>query len=132
MITDYLVCPECGHGLESCGDVLGCLSCGQRFPVREGVPSFVDPSAYWGEIGYREMRQTNEAAIAGSWENAIRWAGLMAAACLIADHTIGETLRAVGQIPGVGQVSLGLYGGSPNGSLNNRLSTELPGEVAAR
>jgi len=72
MIADYLVCPECGQGLESCGDVLTCPSCRQRFPVREGVPSFADPSAYWGEIGYQEMRQTNEAAIAGGWENAIR------------------------------------------------------------
>lgn len=71
MLTELLVCPECGQRLELGGKGLTCLGCGACIPVRQGVPSFTDPALYWGEIGYEEMCRTNDVATEKGWQVAL-------------------------------------------------------------
>jgi len=36
-------CPACRGALDDHGERLGCLDCGKRFPLRDGVPVLLDP-----------------------------------------------------------------------------------------
>jgi len=73
-IHPLLACPLCGGELESSfGSTLRCVACGDYFPVLEGVPSFSDPEAYWGEeFDRNEMREINALAAQRGWREAVR------------------------------------------------------------
>ena len=44
-LYELLVCPECRGSLQRSPDVSGCATCGRTFPIRDGIPLFVDESA---------------------------------------------------------------------------------------
>ncbi|MCA9427130.1 MAG: methyltransferase domain-containing protein [Candidatus Omnitrophica bacterium] len=73
-VHPLLACPRCGGDFESSFETtLKCLSCGEFFPIREGVPSFYDPSVYWGEeFNLDEMRSINSLAAEKGWREAVR------------------------------------------------------------
>jgi hypothetical protein len=46
--SECLVCPNCEVPLGPAADKLDCPSCGQHWPVVDGVPHFVSEFPYWG------------------------------------------------------------------------------------
>jgi SAM-dependent methyltransferase len=49
-----------------------CPKCGQRWPVKGGIPRFFQEDHYWGEIGRRQAQELLEAARQGRWAEAVR------------------------------------------------------------
>jgi hypothetical protein len=69
--ADWLVCPDCGRGLNGSGGALTCIGCGHTWPVVDGVPHFVTEFPYWGEIPQEQMQEVILQAMAGSWRSAL-------------------------------------------------------------
>ncbi len=40
-LIDILVCPACGGDLKVLQESISCLSCGRRYPVRNGIPVLI-------------------------------------------------------------------------------------------
>jgi SAM-dependent methyltransferase len=57
--------------LRAVEEQLACAKCAACFPVREGTPSFVDTTTYWGEISYEDMRRANQVARERGWLTAL-------------------------------------------------------------
>lgn len=68
-----LRCPSCRGGLEPSREtLLHCPACNAYHPVIEGVPSFSDRTAYWGEeFDLAAMRDINTAAERQGWRAAV-------------------------------------------------------------
>lgn len=69
-----LCCPSCeGELAEIIPGTLSCVGCGGRFPLtEEGLASFSDPAAYWGEeFALEEMRAINDLAHREGWREAV-------------------------------------------------------------
>ncbi len=71
MITSFLACPNCRGPLRDVSKAIRCRPCQAEFPVRDGIPSFSDPSLYWGEIDYDTMVRMNRAANETGWQAAL-------------------------------------------------------------
>lgn len=72
MSSERLTCPQCGTQLITEAAHLKCPTCRTTVPIREGIPSFIDPSLYWGEIGHQDMCRTNQLALEKGWQTALR------------------------------------------------------------
>lgn len=46
-----LVCPACKSSFTAEGESLRCVGCGKSWPIIRGVPHFIPPVEYWGEVG---------------------------------------------------------------------------------
>jgi SAM-dependent methyltransferase len=68
---DVLVCPTCGDRLAATSDTLACGGCRNSWPVRDGVPSFVDHFPYWGEIPRESMLKVNELVREKYWKSVL-------------------------------------------------------------
>ncbi len=66
-----LACPTCGTILRSKGDSLDCPSCGRSYPIKGGIPCFLDPDYYWGELDEAELASLNDLAEEIGWREAI-------------------------------------------------------------
>jgi SAM-dependent methyltransferase len=70
--SEGLVCPGCGEPLVKTTGKLDCPSCGQNWPLVDGIPHFVSEFPYWGEIPQERMREVNSLAQAGNnWKNVL-------------------------------------------------------------
>lgn len=50
-----LVCPSCRATLVELKDGLECAGCHAEWPIVDGVPSFIQSAAFWGETGVTEQ-----------------------------------------------------------------------------
>jgi SAM-dependent methyltransferase len=66
-----LVCPACKTTLVHTAGWLVCSSCADRFPLREGIPSFTGRDFYWSEIPRPDMQKVIEAAKTQGWQTAV-------------------------------------------------------------
>jgi len=46
-----LICPTCGSTIIADNDSLRCTGCQTAWPVVRGIPHFIPPVGYWGELG---------------------------------------------------------------------------------
>ena len=57
-----LACPKCSQLLEVGSDQLKCNHCLQEWPIKKGIPQFVQSPYYWGELPADLMKEVNEFA----------------------------------------------------------------------
>jgi SAM-dependent methyltransferase len=65
----WLACPQCAASLREHGKHLRCAQCAREWPIKDGVPHFVEQFPYWGEIPLEEMREVNRLAALGDWKS---------------------------------------------------------------
>lgn len=71
-VAQGLICPECGFGrLLPMAEELICEGCSSRWPVVDGIPSFIGEFPYWGEIALEQVRRVNRDAATGNWKAAL-------------------------------------------------------------
>jgi SAM-dependent methyltransferase len=70
--NERLVCPDCGLFLRQAADQLDCHSCGQRWPVIDGIPHFVNNFPYWGEIPQEQMQEVIRRTHTENWKQVLR------------------------------------------------------------
>src|SRR5467141_30759 len=66
-----LVCPGCKAVLLEYDARLDCRECGRTWPVRNGVPQFVNGHPYCGVIPQPHMSEVLRRAATGSWKMAV-------------------------------------------------------------
>ena len=54
-----LCCPSCFSSLTRLDELIKCPSCGCSWPMRDGVPDFLEEDFYFGEIPRDEMKRLN-------------------------------------------------------------------------
>lgn len=64
-----LWCPACQGKLAPGDELLRCFHCDRAWPVRKGIPCFVDSDVYWGEAGITRdlMRQILQDTESRNW-----------------------------------------------------------------
>ncbi len=73
-LTLSYACPRCSAALPRPAqgeEALHCTGCHAQYPVRAGVPLFLAPSYYWGELEEQRLAALNEEAEAEGWRAAI-------------------------------------------------------------
>lgn len=70
MITQ-LACPRCAGKLCEAESRLTCASCGESWPIIDGVPRFTADSYYWGEIPLEVMRAINQRTRTEGWQKPV-------------------------------------------------------------
>lgn len=48
-LLDILACPACKADVKLEGEKIVCVSCGRRYPIREGIPVMLIDEAEWPE-----------------------------------------------------------------------------------
>lgn len=69
--SELLVCPGCNAKLLEHEARLDCSKCGRNWPVRDGVPHFIEDHPYCGEIPQPQMREVLKRAAVDSWKEAV-------------------------------------------------------------
>jgi FkbM family methyltransferase len=65
------VCPRCKSALSEQATGLHCRECGGGWPVRNGVPYFVEDHPYCGDIPEADMREVLKRAETSSWKESV-------------------------------------------------------------
>lgn len=69
---DLLQCPNCGVRLTCAVAECRCETCGETWPISNGIPRFFQmPDHYWGEVGRAQALELIDAARRTSWSEAI-------------------------------------------------------------
>src|SRR4051812_13732845 len=63
-----LACPACAIALKQDRGTLSCGPCRKQWPIRGGIPAFVDRFPYWGEIPLAPMRKVNSLVQREYWK----------------------------------------------------------------
>ena len=66
-------CPTCAGPLTKEEGGYACATCDKTWPVKEGIPRFLDRPIYWGELDESEMDQLVENAENHGWRNAVEY-----------------------------------------------------------
>lgn len=66
-----LACPHCATRLEMEADRVLCPKCARSWEIREGIPQFLAPTAYWGEVPQAEAAALLAAARELGWREAV-------------------------------------------------------------
>src|SRR5438874_7270490 len=64
-------CPRCEGPLSRSDARYRCESCGQAWPVVDGIPHFVSDAPYWGEIPESKMSWVLEEMKARHWKEVL-------------------------------------------------------------
>jgi SAM-dependent methyltransferase/uncharacterized protein YbaR (Trm112 family) len=68
---DVLGCPTCGSRLGRIGDQLLCKPCSKKWPIPDGIPTFVENAGYRCEIPPETLVQVNALARRMHWRAAL-------------------------------------------------------------
>lgn len=68
---NVMACPKCSARLSGDVEKLTCAGCRQSWPVRNGVPQFLETARYWGEVPESDARRLIEDAERNGWEPAV-------------------------------------------------------------
>ena len=73
-VNAFLRCPDCQGGIAENGGNIECAQCGSKWPVVDGVPSFVSVAPYWGEPGMTPevMRQILRGMETKTWHEIMK------------------------------------------------------------
>lgn len=75
-----IVCPLCREGLLESIEEISCARCERKWPLKDGIPHFIDSNRYWGEPGIsQEVAQNiNEEARKRNWHEVLKEHALLA------------------------------------------------------
>jgi SAM-dependent methyltransferase len=68
---DVLGCPKCGSRLARLGDQLRCKPCAKKWPIADGIPTFVENAPYWCEIPTEALVNVNGLTRRMHWKAAL-------------------------------------------------------------
>jgi ubiquinone/menaquinone biosynthesis C-methylase UbiE len=66
-----LACPRCAGPIRLDASSVSCPACAQSWPVADGVPTFVRPDHYWGEVPRDEMHLLLDLARTHGWREGL-------------------------------------------------------------
>jgi ubiquinone/menaquinone biosynthesis C-methylase UbiE/uncharacterized protein YbaR (Trm112 family) len=72
-LEQIIMCPRCGaEGLTVARDAVTCSRCGSTYPVRDGVPYFLDVDRYWCNVPRQEMQAIVELVRENGFRDALQ------------------------------------------------------------
>ncbi len=70
-VGEQLVCPLCWEHLVKVSQNLVCKKCNKHWPVKNGVPHFINESPYWGGINVKKMKKIVEKISQENWRDVL-------------------------------------------------------------